>query len=103
MRDPYIVRRKRSSLETGYLKRIAELEEKNAVLEKNTHTSGLMYEKALTDLEKVSAELKATNGRCSELEAAKVTAKEIIAEWLRLYKTNTVKSLIEKSEDFIKD
>ncbi len=61
MRDPYIVRRKRSSLEAGYLKRITEQQKK--------------------------------------IDEGKI----IISEWLRLYKTNTVKSLIEKSEDFIKD
>lgn len=33
MRDPYIVRRKRTGIETGYLKRITELEEKNELLE----------------------------------------------------------------------
>jgi hypothetical protein len=34
MRDPYIVRRRRTGIEAGYLKRITELESKNVELEK---------------------------------------------------------------------
>lgn len=68
-------------------------------------------EKRIAELEKENKELKTLIKSEHKIEARKnnslisqiTEVKELLARWLRLYKTNTVKGIITDTEQFLSD